>query len=135
VKIRLKGFPSWRNNQGFYPGGWLGNTLNQSLVSGLRRFKLQIKPVTSLIKKACNTFHLQAFLVFVSLLSKYKAMLNIRKKYIVDENNNKIAVQLDLDTFEKIEELLEQHSLKKELEEQKTDIKVDESSGVLNKFG
>jgi hypothetical protein len=62
-------------------------------------------------------------------------MLNIRKKYIVDENNNKIAVQLDLDTFEKIEELLEQHSLKKELEEQKTDIKVDESSGVLNKFG
>jgi hypothetical protein len=62
-------------------------------------------------------------------------MLNIPKKYIVDENNNKIAIQLDLDTFEKIEEILEKHCLKQELEEQKDDIKLDESTGVYNKFG
>ena len=62
-------------------------------------------------------------------------MLNIPKKYIVDENNNKIAVQLDLDTFEKIEEILEKHCLKQELEDQKDDIKFDESTGVYNKFG
>jgi hypothetical protein len=62
-------------------------------------------------------------------------MLNIPKKYIVDENNNKIAIQLDLDTFEKIEEILEKHCLKQELEDQKDDIKLDESTGVYNKFG
>jgi hypothetical protein len=62
-------------------------------------------------------------------------MINIRKRFVVDENNNKIAVVLDMDTFEKIEEILEKHCLKKELEEQKDDIKVDGSSGVFNKFG
>ena len=62
-------------------------------------------------------------------------MLNIRKRYIVDENNNKIAVQLDLDTFEKIEEILENHCLREELENQKDDIVVVDSGGVYNKFG
>ena len=62
-------------------------------------------------------------------------MLNVRKRYIVDENNNKIAVQLDLDTFEKIEEILEKHCLRQELEDQKDDIDVDDSGGVYNKFG
>lgn len=62
-------------------------------------------------------------------------MINIRKRYIVDENNNKIAVLLDLDTYEKIEEILEKHCLKQELENQKDDIELDKSSGVYNKFG
>jgi len=62
-------------------------------------------------------------------------MINIRKRFVVDENNNKIAVVLDMDTFEKIEEILKKHCLEKELEEQKDDIEVDKSSGVLNKFG
>ncbi|NEU09301.1 hypothetical protein GZH53_13330 [Flavihumibacter sp. R14] len=62
-------------------------------------------------------------------------MINIRKRFVVDENNNKIAVVLDIDTFEKIEEILEKHCLNKELEEQKDDIGLDESSGVYNKFG
>ena len=35
----------------------------------------------------------------------------IRKQYIVDENNEKVAVQLDIGTFQKIEELLENYSL------------------------
>lgn len=62
-------------------------------------------------------------------------MINIRKRYIVDENNNRIAVQLDLDTYEKIEEILERYCLKQELENQKDDIELDKSSGVYNKFG
>jgi hypothetical protein len=62
-------------------------------------------------------------------------MINIRKRYIVDENNNKIAVQLDLDTYEKIEEILEKYCLKQELENQKDDIELDKSNGVYNKFG
>ena len=35
----------------------------------------------------------------------------IRKKYIVDEKENKVAVQLDIDTFNKIEEILENYAL------------------------
>lgn len=62
-------------------------------------------------------------------------MLNIHKRYIVDEYNNKIAVQLDLDTFEKIEEILEKHCLREELENQKDDIGSNDSGGVYNKFG
>jgi hypothetical protein len=62
-------------------------------------------------------------------------MLKISKRYVVDENNNKIAVQLDLDTFEKIEEILERHCLTQELEEQKADIQRDDSGAVYNKFG
>ena len=38
-------------------------------------------------------------------------MTNIPRKYIVDESNNKVAVQLDIDTFEKIEEILENYGL------------------------
>lgn len=75
------------------------------------------------------------FLVFVYLFYKRVAMINIRKKFIVDENNNKIAVQLDLDTFEKIEEILEKYCLNKELENQKDDIESADSGSVYNKFG
>jgi hypothetical protein len=35
----------------------------------------------------------------------------IRKKYIFDEENRKIAVQIDMQTFEKIEAILEDFSL------------------------
>ena len=35
----------------------------------------------------------------------------IKKQYIVDENNNKVAVQLDLKTYEKIEEIMENYAL------------------------
>ena len=37
--------------------------------------------------------------------------MNIERRYIVDENNRKIAVQLDIETFEKIETVLENHAL------------------------
>lgn len=38
-------------------------------------------------------------------------MLNLPIKYIVDENNKRVAVQLDIEAFEKIEELLENYGL------------------------
>lgn len=40
-------------------------------------------------------------------------MTDFPRKYIVDENNNRIAAQLDLSTFEKIEEILENYALVK----------------------
>ncbi|MCK4765401.1 MAG: hypothetical protein KAW12_24580 [Candidatus Aminicenantes bacterium] len=38
-------------------------------------------------------------------------MLNIQKKYIVDENNNRLAVEIDYNTFQKIEEVIEDYAL------------------------
>lgn len=37
--------------------------------------------------------------------------MNLERRHIVDENNRKIAVQLDIETFEKIETILENHAL------------------------
>ncbi|CDH43554.1 MAG: hypothetical protein IPL59_21910 [Candidatus Competibacteraceae bacterium] len=37
--------------------------------------------------------------------------MQIDRKYIVDENNRKVAVQLDMEIFEKIEEILENYGL------------------------
>ncbi|MFW5803732.1 MAG: hypothetical protein ACOCWG_00710 [bacterium] len=38
-------------------------------------------------------------------------METVQKKYIVDENNKPVAVQIDIETFEKIEEIMENHGL------------------------
>ena len=38
-------------------------------------------------------------------------MLTLAKKYIVDEKNRKVAVQLPIETYKKIEEVLEDHAL------------------------
>ena len=38
-------------------------------------------------------------------------MESINKRYIVDEQNKKIAVQIPIDTFENIEEILENYAL------------------------
>ncbi len=48
-------------------------------------------------------------------------MNDIKRKYIVDENNNKIAVQLDLNTFNQIEEVLENFALVQFMKENETD--------------
>ena len=37
--------------------------------------------------------------------------MDIPRQYIIDENNRRIGVQLDIDTFERIEEVLENHGL------------------------
>jgi hypothetical protein len=37
--------------------------------------------------------------------------MELKRQYIVDEQNRKVAVQLDIDTFEKIENVLENYAL------------------------
>ena len=37
--------------------------------------------------------------------------MEIRRRYVVDDENRKVAVQLDIETFEKIEEILENYGL------------------------
>ncbi|WP_320113095.1 hypothetical protein [Draconibacterium orientale] len=44
-------------------------------------------------------------------------MLNINKSYVTDKNKRLIAVQIDIKTFEKIEQVLEDHALGKLIEE------------------
>ncbi len=46
-------------------------------------------------------------------------MLTIKKQYIVDENDRKVAVQLDIETFEKIEQVLEDYALGELIKENK----------------
>jgi hypothetical protein len=45
-------------------------------------------------------------------------MLDIKKQYVTNENNEAVAVQLDLETFEKMERLLEDYALGKMIEEE-----------------
>ncbi|MCL4479727.1 MAG: hypothetical protein M1381_11660 [Deltaproteobacteria bacterium] len=54
-------------------------------------------------------------------------MLSVPKKYIVDKNNKKIAVQLNIKTFEKIEEILENYSLVHLMKENKHEEKLSVS--------
>jgi RelB Antitoxin len=49
----------------------------------------------------------------------------IKRKYIVDEKNNKIAVQLDIKTFEMIEDVLENYALHQLMIENEDDEKLD----------
>ena len=44
-------------------------------------------------------------------------MVNIEKRYIVDERNRKVGVQIDIDTFRRLEEVIENYALAKLMEE------------------
>ena len=44
-------------------------------------------------------------------------MFDVKKKYIVDEENKKVAVQIDIETFTQIEEVLENYGLAKLISE------------------
>ena len=37
--------------------------------------------------------------------------MKLKRQYIIDENNRKVAVQLDMETFQKIENILENYVL------------------------
>ncbi|MFQ5686743.1 MAG: hypothetical protein ACE5GV_08795 [Candidatus Scalindua sp.] len=50
--------------------------------------------------------------------------MEIKPNYIVDEQNHKIAVQLDIKTFEKIKEIFENHALYHLMQEEDTDDEV-----------
>jgi len=55
--------------------------------------------------------------MFIFILSFMNIMDRIKKKYIVDEALNKIAVQIDLKDYERLEQLIEDYSLGKYIEE------------------
>lgn len=48
-------------------------------------------------------------------------MMQLQPNYIVDNNNHKIAVQLDIETYEKVIDVLENYALFKFIEENKND--------------
>ncbi len=49
----------------------------------------------------------------------------IKKRYLVDEQNRPVAVQIDLETFEKIEEILENYALTQLMQEVSEDEALD----------
>jgi hypothetical protein len=56
------------------------------------------------------------FHIFI-FLQKLKIMLDIKKTYLTDENKRPVPVQVDIKTFEKMEQLLEDYALGKLIEE------------------
>lgn len=48
-------------------------------------------------------------------------METIQKQYIIDEQNRRIAVQIPIETFEKLEEVMENYALFQLMEENEED--------------
>jgi hypothetical protein len=63
-------------------------------------------------------------------------MLTIKRKYIINEDDKKVAVQLDIKTFEKIERLLEDYVLAESIKSNKaTDrLTVNEAKAYYQKL-
>ncbi|MFA4923106.1 MAG: hypothetical protein WC557_02805 [Ignavibacteriaceae bacterium] len=61
-------------------------------------------------------------------------MFDLKKKYIVDEENKKVAVQIDIETFTQIEEVLENYGLAKLISENINDetLSVKEAKSFYN---
>lgn len=52
----------------------------------------------------------------------------LKRKYIVDEKNRKVAVQLDIKTFKKVEEIMEDFALFQLMKENEGDETLDINS-------
>ncbi|CBN55594.1 MULTISPECIES: hypothetical protein [Kamptonema] len=57
-------------------------------------------------------------------------MLEIHKSYVVNENHQPIAVQIPLEQFEKIEEILENYGLAKLIEETEDDERLSKEQAL-----
>lgn len=53
----------------------------------------------------------------------------IKKQYVIDEQHHKVAVQIDLQTFEQIEEILENYALVQlmHVNEKETPLELDDA--------
>jgi len=60
----------------------------------------------------------------------------IKKKYIVDKKNKKVAVQIPIDTFEQIEEILENHALVQLIDEisDEEELKLNEARAYYSRL-
>lgn len=63
-------------------------------------------------------------------------MLNIKKRYLTDENNQPVAVQLDIETFEKMEQILEDYALAQLIEENnpQENLSIEEAKAYYGKL-
>jgi RelB antitoxin of RelBE toxin-antitoxin system len=64
--------------------------------------------------------------------------MEIKRKYIIDERNRTVAVQLDVKTFEKIEETLENYGLMRLMQEEDTDdegLELDQAQAYYGALG
>lgn len=63
-------------------------------------------------------------------------MLDLQEKYIIDKNNKPVAVQLDIKTFERLEEVLENYALAQYMKETEDDdrLNVEEAKTFYNKL-
>jgi hypothetical protein len=52
-------------------------------------------------------------------------MLDLKEKYIINKNQKPVAVQLDIKTFKRIEEVLEDYALAQYMKEAKSDEKLN----------
>ncbi|MEG3833421.1 MULTISPECIES: hypothetical protein [unclassified Microcoleus] len=57
-------------------------------------------------------------------------MLELHKSYVIDENQQPIAVQIPLEQFEKIEEILENYGLAKLIEETEGDERLSKEQAL-----
>ncbi|MEG4395048.1 hypothetical protein [Microcoleus sp. BROC3] len=57
-------------------------------------------------------------------------MLELHKSYVIDENQQPIAVQIPLEQFEKIEEILENYGLTKLIEETEGDERLSKEQAL-----
>jgi hypothetical protein len=55
-------------------------------------------------------------------------MLKIHKKIVIDENQNPVAVQIPIEEFARLEEIIENYGLSKLMDEVKTTGKRNEKS-------
>lgn len=63
-------------------------------------------------------------------------MLDIKKTYVTDSKNKPLAVQIDIKTFERIEQVLEDYALGKLIEENDPEeiLSVAEARGYYSKI-
>ena len=60
----------------------------------------------------------------------------LKEKYIIDKNQKPVAVQLDIKTFKRIEEVLEDYALAQYMKEAKNDemLSIDEAKAFYKKL-
>ncbi|CAN5523612.1 hypothetical protein BH24GEM3_BH24GEM3_01530 [soil metagenome] len=57
-------------------------------------------------------------------------MQEIKKRYVVDEGGKRVAVQVDLETFEQIEEVLENYALVQLMQQNDTENPLDSARAL-----